>query len=102
MLRVTLTWENPFKAQRLVAAVTERYLATQREARQEALQRVTAWLREQIEDLQSRGLEIEGSIEKLKAKSALSDTAAHQNITDQQISELNIKLMAATADVANS
>jgi hypothetical protein len=42
------------------------------------------------------GLEIEGSIEKLKAKSGLSDTAAHQNITDQQISELNMKLMAAT------
>jgi uncharacterized protein involved in exopolysaccharide biosynthesis len=90
VLRVTVTWENSFKTQHLVAAVTERYLATQREARQEALQRVAAWLREQIEDLQSRGLEIEGSIGKLKAKSGLSDTTAHQNITDQQISELNI------------
>jgi hypothetical protein len=37
VLRVTVTWENPFKAQRLVAAFTERYPATQREARQEAL-----------------------------------------------------------------
>jgi hypothetical protein len=64
LLHVAVTWEDPFKAQRFAAAVTERYLATQREARQEALQRVAAWLKEQIQDLQSRVLEIEGSIEK--------------------------------------
>jgi uncharacterized protein involved in exopolysaccharide biosynthesis len=53
---VSVTSENPIKAQRLASTIANDYLASQREARQEALQRVATWLRGRV-DLQSRVLE---------------------------------------------
>ena len=100
VLSVSVTSQDPVKAQRLAAAVADGYLVTQREARQEALHGVAVWLKGRIDELQSHVLETEASIEKLKAESGLSDTGLNQNITDQQISNLNAEVMAARAEVA--
>ena len=85
-------------AQRLASTIANDYLASQREARQEALQRVATWLKGRVDDNQSRVLETEASIEKLKAEVGIHDTGFN-NITEQQIGELNTKLMAVRAEV---
>jgi polysaccharide biosynthesis transport protein len=85
-------------AQRLASTIANDYLASQREARQEALQRVATWLKGRVDDNQSRVLETEASIEKLKAEMGIHDTGFN-NITEQQIGELNTKLMAVRAEV---
>ena len=99
VLTVSATSEDPVKAQRLASTIANDYLASQREARQDALQRVAIWLKGRVDDLQSRVLETESSIEKLKAESGISDTGFN-NVTEQQIGELNTQLITARAEVA--
>jgi polysaccharide biosynthesis transport protein len=100
ILAISATSRDPAKAQRLATTIAEDYLASQREARQEALQRVASWLKGRLDDLQSRVLETEASIEKLKAASGFSDTGVKGNVSEPQISELNTQLMLARAEVA--
>jgi polysaccharide biosynthesis transport protein len=95
---VSATSRSPIMAQRLASTIANDYLASQREARQEALQRVATWLKGRVDDNQSRVLETEASIEKLKAEMGLHDTGFN-NITEQQIGELNNKLMTVRAEV---
>jgi succinoglycan biosynthesis transport protein ExoP len=99
ILSVSVTSQDAAKAQRLAGTVADDYLASQREARQEALQRVASWLKGRVDDLQSRVLETEASMEKLKAESGITDTGLN-NIGDQQISEVNTQLIAARGEVA--
>jgi exopolysaccharide transport family protein len=95
---VSATSQNPITAQRLASTIANDYLASQREARQEALQRVATWLRGRVDDLQSRVLETESSIEKLKAENGIRDTGFN-NVSEQQIGGLNTQLMTARAEV---
>jgi polysaccharide biosynthesis transport protein len=95
---VSATSQNPITAQRLASTVANDYLASQREARQEALQRVATWLKGRVDDLQSRVLETESSMEKLRAEMGIPDTGFN-NITEKQIGELNTQLMTARAEV---
>ncbi len=98
ILAITVTSQDPVKAQRLAATFADDYLAAQREARQDALQRVASWLKGRVDVLQSRVLETEASIEKLKADSGLTDAGAN-NGTDQQIADLNTQLNLARSEV---
>jgi succinoglycan biosynthesis transport protein ExoP len=95
---VSVTSQTPIKAQRLASTIANDYLASQREARQEALQRVAIWLKGRVDDLQSRVLETESSIEKLKAESGIRDTE-FSNVSKQQVGEVNTQLMTARAEV---
>ncbi len=99
VLNISVASEDPAKAQRLAAAVADDYLASQREARQDALQRVASWLKGRVDDLQSRVLETEASIEKLRAEKGLAEPGA-DSVGDQQITQLNAQLMAARGEVA--
>ena len=98
ILKISVTSEDPVKAQRLAETVADEYLANQREARQDALQRVVAWLKARVDDLQSHVLETESSIEKLKAESGITDTGFN-NVTEQQITEVNTQLTNARGEV---
>jgi succinoglycan biosynthesis transport protein ExoP len=102
ILTISMSSQDPVKAQRLTETIANDFLAIQREERQEALRRATVWLKGRVDDLQSRTLETEAAIEKLKTESGLSDTdALSQNLKDQQIAELNTQLMKARGDVAD-
>jgi capsular exopolysaccharide synthesis family protein len=98
IISVSTTSLNPIKAQRLAATIADDYLASQREARQEALQRVTAWLKGRVDNLQSRVFETESSIEKLKTESGIRDSE-YSNIREQQLSALSKEIMAARSEV---
>jgi polysaccharide biosynthesis transport protein len=95
---VSATARDPIKAQRLASTIANDYLASQREARQEALGHVATWLKGHIDNLQSRALETEASIEKLKVESGIRDTESDK-VKEQQIRDLNTHLMAAREDV---
>jgi polysaccharide biosynthesis transport protein len=100
VLSVSVTSQNPVKAQRLAETVAQAYLVSQREARVEALQRAASWLRSRVDDLRDRILETDASIAKLKAASGLGDTGDKGTLNEQQISNLNSQLMLVRADVA--
>jgi succinoglycan biosynthesis transport protein ExoP len=98
IISVSTTSQNPIKAQQLASTIANDYLASQREARQEALQRVATWLKSRVDDLQSRVLETESSIAKLKAEIGIPETGFN-NVSEQQIVELNTQLTTARAEV---
>jgi exopolysaccharide transport family protein len=99
ILTISASSQDAARAHRLAEAAADNYLAGQREARQEALQRVATWLKGRIDDLQSRVLETEAAIEKLKSESGLSDSGG-STVSEQQISEINTQLSLARAEVA--
>lgn len=97
---VSATAREPFKAQRLASTIANDYLATQREARQEALGHVAVWLKGRIDNLQSRASETDASIEKLKVESGFRDVEVDK-VKEQQIRDLNTQLMTARAEVSD-
>ena len=100
IISVSATSRDPIRAQRLSSTIADDYLASQREARQEALGRVAAWLKGHIDNLQSRVLESETSIEKLKLESGVRDSESDR-VKEQQISDLNTQLMTAREEVSD-
>jgi succinoglycan biosynthesis transport protein ExoP len=97
---VSATSRDPGKAQHLASTVANDYLASEREARQEALDHVAVWLRGHIDDLQSRILQTEASIEKLKVESGVRDSE-FDKVKEQQIDDLNTQLMTTRANVSD-
>ena len=98
VISISITSQSPIKAQRLASTIANDYLASQREARQQALQQVAAWLKGRVDDLQSRVLETESSIENLKAKSGIRDTE-FSDTREQQISGLTNQLSVARGEL---
>lgn len=98
VIHVSATSRNPFKAQRLASTIANDYLASQREARQEALEHVATWLKGRADDLQSHMLETEAKIEKLTVESGIHD-AQSEKVREQQVSDLNTQLMTAREEV---
>ena len=98
ILFVSTTSNSAIMAQRLASTIAKDYLTSQQEARHEALQRVATWLKGRVDDLRSRVLETEASIEKLKSESDIHDTEFN-NYRQQQIGELNTQLMKTRTEV---
>jgi polysaccharide biosynthesis transport protein len=101
IISISITAQDPVKAQRLASTIANDYLASQREVRQDALQRVAAWLKSRVDDLRSRVLETESSVEKLKAESGINDTGS-ANLIEQQIGVLNAQLTKVRVEIAES
>jgi len=97
-LFVTTTSQSPAMAQRLAATIATDYLVSQREARQEALQRVSDWLKGRVDSLQSSVLATEAAIAKLKAENNIRDSES-SNFREKQIGELNNQIMKVRVDL---
>jgi polysaccharide biosynthesis transport protein len=82
----------------LASTIANDYLASQREARQEALDHVAAWIKGHIDNLQSRISETEASIEKLKVETGFRDSESDR-VKEQQIRNLNTELAAAREEL---
>ncbi len=95
---VSATSRDPVQARRLASRIADDYLASQREARQEALDHVATWLRSRTADLQSRISKTQASIDKLTVESGIRDTESVK-IKEQQIGDLNTELMKAREEV---
>jgi polysaccharide biosynthesis transport protein len=100
VITVSATARNPIKAQRLASTIASDYLASQREARQEALEHVSTWLKGRVDDLQSRVLETEASIEKLKIETGIRDTEL-DSVKEQQIRDINTSLTTIREEVGD-
>ena len=97
---VSATAREPIKARLLASTIANDYLASQREARQEALDHVAVWLKGRVDNVQSRALETEAAIEKLKVESGVRDSE-FDKVKEQQITDLNTQLMTAREDASD-
>jgi succinoglycan biosynthesis transport protein ExoP len=98
IINVAMTSRDPIEAQRLASTIANDYLASQREARQEALNNVATWLKHRVDDLQSQILKTDSSIEKLKIESGIRDSESDE-VREQQIGDLTTQLTTARQDV---
>ena len=98
IINVSMKSPDPIQAQRLVSTIANVYLASQREARQEALDHVATWLKGRVDDLQSRVLATKSSLEKLKVESGVRDAADLDNVR-QQIAGVNDQLVTVREEV---
>jgi succinoglycan biosynthesis transport protein ExoP len=99
ILSISATSHSPVTAQRVAAAVGGEYLASQKEARERALQQVTEWLKVRLENLHSHILETEALIAKLTVKQGFVDAGVNEQQIAQQISEMNTQLINARGQV---
>jgi polysaccharide biosynthesis transport protein len=99
IISIAVSSREPAKAQLLAQTIADDYLSGQREARQEALQRVATWLQDRVKGLRNHMLETEADIEKLKADNGIRDTELSV-VRDQQIGLVTSQLMAAREDLS--
>ena len=98
IISIAVSSLEPGKAQLLAQTIANDYLSGQREARQEALQRVATWLQDRVNGLRTRMLETEANIEKLKSDNGIRDTELSV-VREQQISLLTSQLMTAREEL---
>jgi succinoglycan biosynthesis transport protein ExoP len=102
VLSISVTSKDRGKAMRLTNAVANAFVVEQVEARYEAAKHASAWLSERIEELRLQVRKSEEDVAKFRRENNLIATTSDgkQTITEQQLSELNEKLIMARADAA--
>lgn len=100
-LLISVMSQNPKKAARLANAVALAYVDEQASFRAEAARNGANWLNDSLSNLRTQLKTAEEAVAKFKAENNL--TASKSNgatITEQQLSDLNSRLVAAQADTA--
>jgi polysaccharide biosynthesis transport protein len=103
VLSVSVTSEDPVKAARLANAVADAYVVDQLDARYEAAQHASTWLSERMEAMREQLHKSEEAVAAFRRENNLQATSAADSkvtISEQQLSELNGRLIAARADAA--
>lgn len=104
VLSISVTSESPAKAARLANAVADAYVVDQLDARYDAAKRASVWLAERMEGLQEQLRQSEQAVAQFRKEHNLQSTSAGGDnkvtISEQQLSELNGKLIEARADAA--
>lgn len=101
LVDINVSSEVPQKAARIANAVADSYFEEQVRAKYEATRIAATWLSNQIEGLKSRVVASEQAVEDFRAANNLS-VAQGVTVNDQQITDLNNKLIAARAQTAEA
>jgi exopolysaccharide transport family protein len=102
VISIAVTSEDPVKAARLANAVADAYVVDQLDARYEAAKRASLWLGERLDGLRDQVRQSEEAVAKFRREHNLQTTSSDTKLTisEQQLSELNGKLVAARAETA--
>ena len=99
MLTIAVTSPDPAEAARLANAVAETYLVDKLDARLEAAKRASAWLGDRLVGLRAQLRESEEAVAQFRAEHRLVQSGG-ATLSQQQLSELNLTLIQARADLA--
>lgn len=102
VLSISVTSEDAVKAARLANAVADAYVVEQLEARYDTAKRASAWLAERMDTLRDQVRQSEEAVTKFRRDNNLVAMSSEGKVTisEQQLSELNGKLVAARAETA--
>jgi polysaccharide biosynthesis transport protein len=100
ILNITITWDDPVRAGELANAVADAYVVDQLDARLEAAKRASAWLSDRIAELRQQLGASEDAVAKFRKDRGLTRSGPTVALNDQQIADLNGKLIAARTDAA--
>jgi succinoglycan biosynthesis transport protein ExoP len=102
VLSISVTSKDRTKATRLSNAIANAFVVDQVEARYEAAKHASVWLSERIAELRQQVRQSEEEVARFRREHNLISTSSEgkQTITEQQLSELNEKLIIARAETA--
>jgi exopolysaccharide transport family protein len=100
VISVSVTSIDQFKAARLANAVADAFIVDKLEARFVSAHRATTWLGDRLEELRKQLRGSEEAVANFRAEHGLFKTSQNVTLNEQQLSELNAKLVTAHADAA--
>src|SRR5262249_36087039 len=100
VLSISITSTDPAKAAQLANAVANAYVVNQLDARFESAKEASAWLSDRLVELRQQLRDSEEAVTKFRNEHGLIRTGPTIALNDQQLAELNSKLIAARTDVA--
>ena len=100
ILNIAITWEDPVRAAKLANAVADAYVVDQLDARLEAAKRASGWLSDRLVELRHQLSDSEDAVAKFRKEHGLTRSGPTVALNDQQLSELNSKLIAARTEAA--
>jgi succinoglycan biosynthesis transport protein ExoP len=102
VLNVSATSSDPQMAARIANAVAEAYVVDSLDARFDAAKRASAWLSDRLDEMRKQLRSSEEAVAQFKADNGLvTGGSASVTLNDQQVSDLNAKLVAARAEVGD-
>ena len=100
MLNISITWADPAGAAQLANAVADAYLLNQLDARFDSAKRASGWLSDRLVELREQLRISEEAVTKFRSEHGLTRSGPTVALNDQQLSELNSKLIAARTEAA--
>ena len=100
VLAISVTSRDPARAARLANAVADAFLVDKLDTRFEAAKRASAWLSDRLTELRNQLRESEEAVAQFRSEHGLFSGGGSVTLNQQQLSELNGKLVEARADAA--
>src|SRR5262249_20483075 len=100
VLAISVTSRDPARAARLANAVADAFLVDKLDTRFEAAKRASAWLSDRLAELRNQLRESEEAVASFRSEHGLFSSGGSVTLNQQQLSELNGKLVEARADAA--
>jgi exopolysaccharide transport family protein len=102
VISIAVTSQDPVKAARLANAVADAYVVDQLNARYDAAKTAANWLAQRMEGMREQVKQSEEAVASFRREHGLVTTSSEGKLTisEQQLSELNAKLVAARAETA--
>jgi polysaccharide biosynthesis transport protein len=100
VLNITITWDDPVRAAQLANGVADAYVVDQLDARLESAKRASGWLSDRLVELRGQLGDSEEAVAKFRKEHGLTRSGPTVALNDQQLSDLNGKLIAARTDAA--
>src|SRR5262245_6496839 len=100
VLNISITWTDPARAAQLANAVANAYVVNQLDARFESAKQASGWLSDRLVELRQQLRDSEEAVTKFRNEHGLIRTGPTIALNDQQLADLNTKLIAARTEVA--
>jgi polysaccharide biosynthesis transport protein len=100
VLSISITWTDPVRAGQLANAVANAYVVNQLDARFEAAKQASGWLSDRLVELRQQLRDSEEAVTKFRNEHGLIRSGPTIALNDQQLADLNSKLIAARTDAA--
>src|SRR2546430_2219445 len=95
VLSISMTSTDPAKAAQLANAVANAYVVNQLDARFESAKQASAWLSDRLVELRQQLRDSEEAVTKFRSEHGLTRSGPTIALNEQQLAELNSKLIAA-------
>jgi succinoglycan biosynthesis transport protein ExoP len=100
VLNISITWTDPVRAGQLANAVANAYVVNQLDARFESAKQASGWLSDRLVELRQQLRDSEEAVTKFRNEHGLIRIGPTIALNDQQLADLNSKLIAARTDAA--